>query len=502
MALVYAKAHDGRDLVRDLLLLAKKERGRDRERNAAINHYMAMYWQWNSEMENAFYEGVKEVFGKTALVATHPTWFPYPGELEATKNGLDWWACRRDLAQTDESTPFSVRTALAHHWDSPLWYNMYYSTSIESYQREMWSSVLAGGRINFHPLYPAPLADGNTAILRGDLMRAEQRIRLLNYITEAPVESPVLLLFGHTAALNWTGDSFGKTGVEIANELWEAGYYTDLMPTSVINQDGLGISSGERIFGRVSRNRDIWPYNFNRERDVGGAGAYDAVILYHPQFEQRNVAALFSKPAARNFKTALYRVGDWTHDFDGNPSDAEDVLSPKTKVVSEETCAKEVIAHLKSLGVEPQTPGRMRGEKGFPDSVVPQPSGQCQLVDGTVILASGEKEMMGDPIQKTIKVRGFEVTLDAIGVVGVQLQQDGSIYALAAGGLKLFKSAKQTIALPERLDVAIYKEPFGDWRGVVHGHDGAIPEPLLALTKNWTRVRVPTPYVDPPVSVR
>lgn len=379
---------------------------------------------------------------------------------------------------------------------------MYYSTSIDAYQRELWSSVLAGGRINFHPLYPAPLADGNTAILCGDLMRAEQRIHLLNYISEAPVECPVLLLFGHAAAMNWAGDSFGKTGVNIADELWEAGYYTDLMPTSVIYQYGLGISNGERVHGRVFRNRDIWPYNFNRDRDLGGAGDYDAVILYHPQFEKQTVAALFSKTAARNFKTALYRVGDWTLDFDGNPFDAKANLSPKMKVVSEETCAKEVITHLKSIGVEPQTAGRMRGDQGFPDSVVPQQRGECRLVDGTVILASGEKEMMGDPIQKAIKVRGHDVTIDAIGVVGIQLRENGTIHALAAGGLKSFKTAKQTIELPMRLDVAIYKEPSGEWRGIVHGYDGPIPEPLLALTKNWTRVRVPTPHVDPPVSAK
>lgn len=73
MALVYAKVHDGRDLVRDLLLMAKKELGRERERIAAINHYMAMSWQWNSEIENSFYESVKEVLGKDAVVATHPT---------------------------------------------------------------------------------------------------------------------------------------------------------------------------------------------------------------------------------------------------------------------------------------------------------------------------------------------------------------------------------------------------------------------------------------------
>ena len=31
--------------------------------------------------------------------------------------------------------------------------------------------------------------------------------------------------------------------------------------------------------------------------------------------------------------------------------------------------------------------------------MMPKPSGWCRLLDGTVILASGEKDVMGDPIQ-------------------------------------------------------------------------------------------------------
>jgi hypothetical protein len=346
---------------------------------------------------------------------------------------------------------------------------MYYSTSIDAYQRELWSSALAGGRVNFHPLYPAPLADGNVAILRGDLMRAEQRIRLLNYISSEPVECPVLIVFGHAGALNWAGDSFGKTGVEIANELWEAGYYTDLMPSSELSHVA--------------------------------AKMYDAIVFYRPSFDLGGSNSFIHQTLV-DTGTACFRVGEWNTDFNGNPLDSAAVLNQRVRRVEEASCAREVIAYLKEKGVEPQTPGRMRGQSGFPDSVVPQSSGYCRLTDGTTILASGEKEMMGDPIQQTLKVRGFDVTVDAIGVVGIQLQEDGNIRALAAGGLKLFKSVTQTIALPERMDVAIFKAPSGEWRGVVHGYDGPIPDVLLALAKEWTRVRVPSPYLDAPVSAK
>lgn len=248
-------------------------------------------------------------------------------------------------------------------------------------------------------------------------------------------------------------------------------------------------------------NREVWPYNYNPLDKVASGGAYDAVVLYQPEFEKGLAQPVF-RLLSPDADTALFRVGEWNLDFMGRPLEAAPALNRRMRAVDEASCAREVIAYLKAKGVEPQTPGRMRGEKGFPDSVVPRSSGHCRLTDGTTILASGEKEMKGDPIQKTIKVRGFDVTVDAVGVVGIQLQEDGNIYALAAGGLKLLKTAKQTIELPERLDVAIYKEPFGDWNGVVHGYDGPIPDALLAIAKKWTRVRVPTPYVDPPASVK
>ena len=127
LAKEYAGRRPGHDLLRDLLLMSKGEKGRTGERAAAVNHYMEMWWQRNAEIETKYYHAIKQVFGKDAMVGTHPTWWPYPNTAEVFKNGLDWWAVKRDLAQTDESTPFCVRTALAKKWHSPLWYNMYYA---------------------------------------------------------------------------------------------------------------------------------------------------------------------------------------------------------------------------------------------------------------------------------------------------------------------------------------------------------------------------------------
>jgi len=45
LAQEYAGRRPGRDLLRDLLLMSKGEKGRTGERAAAVNHYMEMWWQ-------------------------------------------------------------------------------------------------------------------------------------------------------------------------------------------------------------------------------------------------------------------------------------------------------------------------------------------------------------------------------------------------------------------------------------------------------------------------
>src|SRR5690606_16455853 len=123
---VYRDRTGGRDLLADLLLMHKGIEGREKERLQAINHFQEMARVRNVELEAGFYQVVKETFGPEGIVAVHPTWFPYPERREFKKNGLDWWAVKRDWAQTDEVVPFGIRTALAKKWNSPVWFNMYY----------------------------------------------------------------------------------------------------------------------------------------------------------------------------------------------------------------------------------------------------------------------------------------------------------------------------------------------------------------------------------------
>ena len=470
MAKAYAKRRPDHALDRDLLLMCKGEKGRQGQRSAAINHYMEMNWQRNAEVETAFYHAIKDVFGPKAMSATHPTWYPYPNENEIFKNGLDWWACRRDLAQTDEATPFCARTALAKKWHSPLWYNMYYDRSLKSYEEDIWRHALGGGRMNFHPQYPGSWDTNPWSLAESRVLQADARIRLLNTISTAPIECPVAVVFGHPDVLNWSSKGFADVGLEVSNGLWAEGFYADLIPSSEIALGNLKLTEDGSL--------------------QYGPQRYAAAVLYHPQFERLAVAEFFRKAAAKG-KTALFRVGDWTMDFEGKPPDAAAALPPSMKPVTAAAAVQQIIAHLKASGMEPQTSCTMRGAAGFPASMMPKPSGQCRLLDGTVIVASGEKDVLGDPIRKTISVNGHAVAFDAVGVAAVRLDKKGEVEAMAAGGLKTFKARDMAIELPERADVALWRDSMGQWQGVLLGHDGQVPDALAGITRKWTRLRLP-----------
>ncbi len=260
------------------------EVGREGERRAAINQFNELCRQRNGAIEQDFYAAVKSVWGATAVVATHPTWWPYPDRREFKKNGLDWWIAKRDWAQTDEITPYCVRTSLAKKWNSPLWFNMYYSPRLPDYQAEMWAGALTGGRIDYHPLWPV---DENTmpheelyrALLRGGLMRGDCRVRLLNFITRSALDCPVAVVFGQPCAMNWAGPAYDDVGLGLSDALWQAGYPTDLIPTTEIWTGALSVSGDGYV-------------QYGQQR-------YRSVVLYHPELDKPVTAELFRKAAER-----------------------------------------------------------------------------------------------------------------------------------------------------------------------------------------------------------
>ena len=385
----------------------------------------------------------------------------------------------RSYAQSDETTPYSCRTSMAKKFGAP-WYNQWYAPKPESYEKLIWSYALAGGRMNFHVLWggEGPAAELGKKLLRSPVIRADCRIRLLNFISAAPVECPVAVIFGHAGAMNWAGPAYDDVGMELTDAFWRAGYYADLIPTSELRDPAL----------RVDADGNIW---FGQQR-------YAAVVLYHPEFENATTAGFFQKAAKG--KTLLYRIGDWTRNFDAKAFDGNAALPARMKIARDiNGCAEAVLAELRAAGIATQTCATATlpqwNGMGRTSAALPS-SGNCRLVDGTVILASGQNDVRGDPIQKTLSVDGYEVAFDAVGVAAVRLDKDGKLEALAAGGLKRFAVGKTKIELPQRADVALWKDTKGVWQGVLQDYEGDVPKDLAALCKHWTRLQVPEPLKE------
>ena len=280
-------------------------KGYEQQRILAVNYFMRMSRRRNAALEDDFHRTVKEVFVRKALSATHPTWWPYPDSREFKKNGLDWWQATRSYAQTDELTPYCVRTALSKKWNSPVWFNMFYSKDKKDYEKAVWQAALSGGRINYHRPWPSKdLHQARTELLRGKLMRAECRVRLLNFITKSPLDCPVAVVFGHAAAMNWAGNYYNDSGVNLANMFWKEGYPADLIPDSEIENNSLHIDENGWIC-------------YGKQR-------YSAVILYHPQYGSPQTAEFFKKAAKG--RTLLCYTEEWTRDFNGRPFDSAHTL--------------------------------------------------------------------------------------------------------------------------------------------------------------------------------
>ena len=474
-AKAYAERTRGRDLISDCLLMYLGVKGKERERQMAINHFRDMSLQRNGAIENDFYLTAKKVFGPDAMVLVHPTWYPFPGFREFKKNGLDWWIATRDWAQTDELTPFAARTSLAKKWGSPLWYNMYYSDNILEYEKSVWSHALAGGRINYHDIYPSKIGDSNRALmlLEGELMQAESRVRLLNYITETPLDCPVAVVFGHACAMNWAGPGYDDVGMELVDSLWRAGIPTDLIPSSEIENGSLKI------------DKDGW-VRYGKQR-------YKALVLYHPEFEKKQTADFFTTASKGN--TQLFRMGEWTKDFDGNPVNGNALLPASFESYDN---LLGVLSEIKSILAQQKVPLQTPATdllKGFNHiSSAPPATGFCRLIDGTVIHVAGTDEVSGDPIQTSFKIGEHMVTFDAMGVAAVRLDDQGHVRALAAGGLLSFRSGDMYIQLDQRTDLAFWTNEEGHYEGVIQGQEGDIPPPLLEITKEWARIGLPVPY--------
>jgi|GEM_PF-557246 len=473
----YAETTGGRDLVRDCLLMHAGERGRERERQAAINVLLKMSRERNAAIEEHFYLLAKEFFGKDATVVTHATWTPYPGPSEFKKNGLDWWAARRDWGQTDETTPFPARTALAKKWGGSAWYNQFYATDVAAYEESLWTHALGGGRINYHPLYPTPEGmdrlSRSSRLLSSGMVTGESRLRLIPLITRAPLDCPVAVIFGHACAMNWAGPDYADVGLGVTDALWQVGFYADLIPTSEIESGALKVAEDGTL--------------------CYGPQQYAAAVLYHPEFEQPETAAFFRQIDHK--ATLLFRLGGWTRDFNARDFDGIAALpSEMTECQNATEAATEIVGRLKTRGVIPCTPAINQ----LPNKTAcPGREGHIRLTDGTHVELSGVHDVSGDPIKGDFDLDGRKVNAEAAGVLAVRFRADGSLDALAAGGLKNFNGGGITLQFDTPVDIAFWHDDTGAPKGALQNWPGPVPECLLALTPDWLRLATPVLSSDP-----
>jgi hypothetical protein len=434
MAAEYAKAGGG-DLLRDCVLMAQGAGGSYEQRIAAVNRYMRLILERNAKIERAFYDDVKQIFGPQAFLVVHATWGFMPFG-DAFKNGYVWWWAPRDYGQTDEFWPLPIRTSLAKKMGGPVWYNQFYHRDVEPYYREVWRDAAAGGRVNFLP-YPRELWRDRT------LMRAESRIRLLNYVSRTPLDCPVAVVFGHAAALNWVGPHFGDLGVDFAEQLWKLGSRADVIPSTEIESGALKISED----GWVSY----------------GAQRYRALVFLNPEYEPDATFDFLRRAAAS--KTMVFLRGRRNFSFDGRPAD-----NPRVPGASVDPSPERVAQFLYNWHSPREWPADL-----------------AWLTDGTCILARGARNPAGDPIDESFYCGPTKVSVKAVGVFAIKLSPSGELESLAGSEIKQVEAGKFRLELSEPADLALWRGDDGALHGVLQGPSQP-SEALLALTKDWKQL--------------
>jgi hypothetical protein len=485
----YWRESGGRSLLDDLPLMATPVRGCAEERLAAINRYMMLSLRRQVEIEEDYYQATKEGFGPDALVTKHATWYPRINDMEIFKNGLSWWAARRDIAQTDEITPLSAALGMAKKFGSANWLNEGYADRPELYRRNIWRYAVAGGRMVFHSLYPtvngqprnpADLHHSeHSLLLTRELLQAECRVRLLNLISTAPLDCPIAFVFGHEGVMNWAGTGYLDYGEELSLELWRSGYAVDLYPTSEIASGSFSITDDGQV--RV------------------GCQRYEMLVLHRPDLCPPEVAEFFgSRPIE---KTSLVVIGDWKRDDRGCALDGIELLPDGFRhLAAESEVLNALMAELRDRGVRKQPPLEEPYMLFNNEQIgMPAPRGVSRLVDGTVVrIAAMEISDGGDPIEETVEIDGVVFEVVAEGLFALRVDDEGSVEAMAAGGLRKLRGGGIDLELAEPLDVALWQGADGVRCGAVQGAvDTAIPTALRRLAADWQRLSMPPPYRQP-----
>ena len=158
---------------------------------------------------------------------------------------------------------------------------------------------------------------------------------------------------------------------------------------------------------------------------------------------------------------------------------------------------EQIIAEIKKWLIgkfEPNTAAIRSEEKHFGYYwVSPPTTGCCRLIDGTLIQVAGTSNRSGDNIQSRMNIGKYAVIFDATGLAAIKLNAEGQVEALAAGGLKFIETGNFKINPDKRVDIAIRKNKQDEWEGIIQCCDTDIPQQLLNITQNWTRLKVIIP---------
>ncbi len=274
------KARFGADLKADIVLMGTAPAGRDEERGAAIRRYEEAIYRRCAAIERRHYAETKSLFGPDAVVTKHSTWFPLVDRFDFQKNGLDWWAADRDIAQTDEITPVAVRLGLAKKTGGSVWMNEGYQDRPEKYLAAVKRYALSGGRMVFHRVYGGNWDAGLPASerrLRTTLSVFEQpgmvetleKLRELDRTTAAQLDSPVALVFGHFEVMDWSSPAYRDWGAAVADGLHGKGWAVDAYPSTELQAGTFRVDAEGWLRVGHQRYRALVVKNLS-ERDLAG----------------------------------------------------------------------------------------------------------------------------------------------------------------------------------------------------------------------------------------
>ena len=446
-AAAYTRA-SGREMLEDIALMAVGTKG-DAARTAAVAAYMKLTLSRNVEIERAFYDADKEIFGKDVYVCKHPTWSSRLGPPEIYHNGIDWWQAPRDWAQGDELTPIYVLNGMAKKFGGPVWLNEGYTPTREQNVFRVWTYALCGGRQVYHGLFGTKAYDalpweerrvrGSLDLLASGNVTAQARVRLTSLITRAQVDCPLAFVFGHARFVDWTDDGFGDHGRREIMSCLAKGWWADAYPASEFALGTFSVDDGGWL--RVGRQR------------------YLALALWHLTAGER--AELEKVLRGRQVRTRI---------FDGGETDA-------------------ICAYLASASAVRQP---LVKEKTAAGPCYPEPDGVLRLTDGTALrIAADWKHPRGLPVAGSLVSNGVGVEYAAEGLFAVRAES-GAVTAVAAGGLRKVSGPGLSLELASPEDVVLLKVD-GEWRGIwqTARPEADVPPALRKITDRWTKLVLP-----------